>query len=69
MRKNRWLNQIFDAMAVQNGDIVRRKTSDVHKHASHEELVAEVKSRGFHLVETGNQYLIICNPGALQLHC
>jgi hypothetical protein len=26
------------------------------------------KERGFHLVETGDQYIVICNDGFFKLH-
>jgi len=28
-----------------------------------------VLRRGFHLIECGGQFIVICNPGHLQLHC
>ncbi len=62
-----YINQIFKAKAVENGGIVRRKIVNVEKCASFKYLVKEVEARGFHLIETGDQYVIICNSGNFKL--
>lgn len=62
-----FINQIFDAKAVRNGGIVRRKIASVEKYASLSFLLKEVEARGFHLIETGDQYVIICNLGNFKL--
>jgi len=64
-----YINQIFTAKEAKTGGIVRRQISDVKKYATPKALLDEVKSRGFHLVETGDQFIVICNPGALKIHC
>jgi ATP-dependent RNA circularization protein (DNA/RNA ligase family) len=70
MATNAWLEQMFEAQAVQKeGGIVRRKKANVKKHSSLEELTEYVKELGFHLIETRDQYVVICNSGALRLHC
>jgi hypothetical protein len=64
-----FINDLFRAKAVKKGGIVRRKIANVEKYASTEYLFKEVQERGFHLVETGDQYVIICNSGNFKLHC
>ena len=64
-----WVRQIFDAQQVDRGGIVRRSKADVEKFASFAEILAEVKRRGYHLIETGDQYVIFCHEGSLQIHC
>ena len=64
-----WIKQIFKAQAVKNGGIVRRKVDNVKKYATVKELKAEVKRRKFHMLQTGDQYLIICNPGYFRTIC
>jgi len=64
-----YINAIFDAKAARTGGIVRRKIQDVEKYASYRYLVEEVARRGFHLLEVGNQYLIICNSGVCRFIC
>lgn len=62
-----WIDQIFDAQQVNSGNVVRRKIDDVNKYASMTELVDEVRARGYHLVECGEQVLIVCNPGHIRI--
>jgi hypothetical protein len=64
-----WVRQIFQAQAVRNGGIVRRKIASVAHFASHDLLEAEVKRRGFHMVISGDQYVILCNKGDFQVIC
>ena len=64
-----WIQQIFDAQAVEEGKPLRRKIVDVEKYAGFAELLDEVKRREFHLIETGDQYVILCNEGSITIHC
>lgn len=64
-----WINQIFQAQAVRNGGIVRRKMASVAQYASAADLEAEVKRRKFHMVVSGDQYVILCNTGQFHLIC
>lgn len=64
-----WIDQMFDADIVQKEGIVRRQKSDVHRLASFDLLLEQVKERGFHLIETGDQFVVLCHKGALQIHC
>lgn len=63
-----WVEQIFSADAVAKGEVVRRNLADVIKYASVEELLAEVRSRNYHLIQTGDQLMIVCNSGVIQIH-
>lgn len=63
------IEEIFSAKIAKRDGIVRRDKRDIDKLIGFDELLREVKKRDFHLIETGNQYLIICNPGVLQVHC
>lgn len=62
-----FINAIFEAKAVKAGGIVRRSIAGVQKYASTQFLIEEVEQRGFHLIETGDQYIIICNSGHFKL--
>jgi hypothetical protein len=64
-----YINAIFDADQAKTGGIVRRKIEDVKRYASPRYLVEEVARRGFHLLEVGSQYLIICNSGHFRVTC
>ncbi|RZJ26702.1 MAG: hypothetical protein EOO54_01840 [Haliea sp.] len=62
-----WVDQIFSAAAA-NGGVVRRARSDVNKYASLAEVIAEAKAKGFHVIETGDQIVVLCHAGALVIH-
>jgi hypothetical protein len=65
-----WIDQIFDADQAKNNGVVRRARSSVDKDGGGiAALRAEVVARGFHLVETGDQCVILCHPGELKVHC
>lgn len=67
--ENRWLKDMFAARAVTRGGIVRRAVRDVEREVGRKALAAEVLRRGFHLVECGDQFLIICNTGEMKVIC
>ena len=67
--RDRWLDAIFSAQAARNGGVVRRSRTWVETEIGTEALVAEVTRRGFHMIETGGQYIVICNPGAFRVIC
>jgi hypothetical protein len=64
-----YLEEMFDADTVKKQGIVRRSKMNIERFSSLRELVARVRKEQFHLIETGDQYIVICNPGALTIHC
>lgn len=62
-----WISQIFSSQSARGGGIVRRKMASVIEYASVEMLRAEVIRRGFHMVESGDQFVIFCNTGDLKI--
>lgn len=64
-----WTKRLFNAKAAQTGGVIRRNKRDVHREMGYAALVTEVQARGFHLLECGDQYLIICHNGTLRLIC
>lgn len=65
----KWIAQIFTAKQVRNGGVVRRSRDDVKKYASFALLKAEVLQRGFHLIRTGDQYVVLCHKGDIRIFC
>ena len=63
-----WINQIFVAAITSRNGLARRRKQSVERYSSFTTLEIAVKSRGFHLIETGEQYVIICNTGAFKIH-
>ncbi len=68
-RHSGWIDAAFSARAVAEGGIIRRAVRDVEREVGRDAFLREVRRRGFHLIECGGQFILICNPGQLQLHC
>lgn len=64
-----WLAQVFSSRAAETGGIVRRKRRDVHREVGRDAFFAEVQHRGFHLLECGDQYIVICHSGHMRVIC
>jgi hypothetical protein len=64
---NAWVEQIFDAKIATTGGIIRRKKTAVARYASLSVLTGAVKARQFHLIEMGDQYVILCNTGEMKV--
>lgn len=64
-----YINRIFEAKTAKNEGVVRRNIADVIKFASIPYLVKEVEARGFHLIESGDQFVIFCNSGDFKIWC
>ena len=62
-----WLDLIFEAKAARTGGVVRRKITWVEREIGRDVFVSEVRSRGFHLIEAGHQFIVICNQGPIRL--
>ena len=64
---SQWIENIFTAKIATEEGIVRRKKTTVARYASVDELMAAVRKRKFHMIETGDQYVIVCNSGAVKI--
>ena len=65
----KWITDIFNAAAATQDGVIRRSVSDVNTYGSVADLEQEVRSRGFHLIQTGDRYVVLCHPGVLQVIC
>lgn len=61
-----WLRNLFAAKAAQDGGVIRRKRTDVDRMVGRRAFIAEMRRRGFGVVENGNQYVIFCNREELR---
>jgi hypothetical protein len=68
-RADLWVAQIFAAKSVTKGAVIRRSLSWIDREIGRERFLAEVRSRDFHVVETGGQWIVICNPGHFRVIC
>lgn len=69
IRNPAWVNAVFGCQAAQSGGIVRRAVRDVDREIGRLAFEREVRRRGFHLIECGGQFIVICNPGQLRILC
>ena len=66
MHPEDWIDQIFAAKAVVNGGVIRRAVRWVENEIGIERFKDEVRMRGFHLLEGGGQFIVICNPAPIR---
>jgi hypothetical protein len=64
-----WINLVFKADAAGKGGVVRRNVTWVEREVGRHRLIIEVKRRGYHMVESGGQFVIFCNSGAVKVIC
>lgn len=64
-----WIAVIFSAQAVAKGGVVRRSAGWVAREIGRERFELEVRRRGFHLIECGGQFIVLCNDGPVRLIC
>lgn len=65
---NEWMNQWFDSAAqTNNGGIVRRSIDTVQNLGDISAGIAEARNRGWHIIETGDQYVLLCHQGELTI--
>jgi hypothetical protein len=58
-----WIDEIFSAKAVARGGVIRRDLRWIDREVGRERFMSEVRSRGFHLIESGDQWVVICHSG------
>lgn len=49
--------------------MVRRSVADVARFDALEEIISAAQARGFHVIETGGQILLLAHEGSVILHC
>ncbi len=64
-----WIRQVFAAQAVRKGGVIRRAVPWVEREIGRERFVEEVRRRGFHMIECGGQFVVICNRAGLRVVC
>lgn len=65
-----WIAQVFGSQSANNGGVVRRSVADVKQFGGGlKRLKDEVRQRGFHLIRTGDQYVILCHKGDVRVIC
>lgn len=62
-----WLNQMFAAKAAQRGGVVRRSFAWVDREVGRARFLSAVRSRGYRVIETADQYVVICHDGPIRI--
>jgi hypothetical protein len=58
-----YLDEMFDAQIVAREGIVRRDKFNIDRYGLFEKLLRRCRRENHHLIETGSQYVVLCNPG------
>lgn len=64
-----WVDDIFRAGQANAGGVVRRSIESVERYASIDEVMVAARDRGFHVISTGDQLVILCHPGEMSVLC
>ena len=56
-----WLGKVFSAKSATDGGVVRRSRHWVETEIGIERFEKAVRARGFHLLEAGQQLVVICH--------
>lgn len=62
-----WVEQVFSAKAVRYGGVVRRSLRWVEAEVGRAAFEAEVRRRGWHLVECNGQLVVFCTHRPIQV--
>lgn len=62
-----WIDQMFSAQQAHAGGVVRRSIHDINKYASLEEVLERVDDQGWHVVQIGDQIIVLCNTGDIRI--
>jgi len=62
-----WIDQLFSTKSARRGAVVRRSMNWVEREVGHARFQEEVRRRGYHLIRTANQYIVICHNGPIDI--
>ncbi|WP_372884717.1 N-(5'-phosphoribosyl)anthranilate isomerase [Shimia sp.] len=64
-----WLDQMFRSKSAATGGVVRRRVADVHREIGRAALELEVRRRGWHMLQCGPHYVVLCSPAPFSVIC
>lgn len=62
-----WVAQLFSSQSAQKGAVVRRSRRWVEREVGRDAFEREVRRRGYHLIETGDQMIVVCHAGPVRI--
>lgn len=69
MQAECWLFALFASKAAVEGGVVRRAVRDVERLVGRDRFIAEIRRRGYAMVENSGQFVIFCNNAPLRRIC
>jgi len=63
----RWIDHLFAAKSARRGAVVRRSRAWVDREVGRRLFEAEVRRRGYHLIETADQFIVVCHNGPIRI--
>ncbi|PIV73389.1 MAG: N-(5'-phosphoribosyl)anthranilate isomerase [Rhodobacteraceae bacterium CG17_big_fil_post_rev_8_21_14_2_50_65_11] len=64
---HRWIDHMFAAKSARRGSVVRRSRAWVDREVGRSLFEAEVRRRGYHLIETADQFIVVCHNGPIRI--
>ncbi|MFZ1470363.1 MAG: N-(5'-phosphoribosyl)anthranilate isomerase [Paracoccaceae bacterium] len=61
-----WISHLFSSQAAREGGVIRRKVRDVERYVGRDAFLADMRRRGFPVVENAGQFVIFCNQEPLR---
>ncbi len=61
-----WIAHVFAARAAERGGVIRRSVLWVENEIGRDRFIDAVRARGFHLLECGGQFVIVCNSAPIR---
>ncbi|MEM8732535.1 MAG: N-(5'-phosphoribosyl)anthranilate isomerase [Pseudomonadota bacterium] len=62
-----WITQMFSTRAARKGAVVRRSALWVDREIGRDAFLDEVRRRGYHVIETADQFIVVCHNGPIRL--
>ncbi|NGM47131.1 N-(5'-phosphoribosyl)anthranilate isomerase [Rhodobacter sp. SGA-6-6] len=66
LSQDQFFGELFASKAARDGAVIRRQVRDVERYVGRAAFMAEIRRRGFSLVENAGQFVIFCNRGPLR---
>jgi hypothetical protein len=58
---DKFLLDLFSSQIAREGGVIRRKVRDVGRFMGREAFLAEMRRRGYPVVENAGQFVVFCN--------
>ena len=62
-----WIDQIFGSKSARRGAVVRRSIAWVDREIGLERFFDDVRRRGYRLLRTADQFIVICHRGPIEI--